>query len=138
MLKVKDQGHKRKCSAKKNFFFRRSKKKSQKSGLEKNFLSIYKILTIQKIVLFLSRGQCNIRELEVKDIKMCPRGQGHPRGLHLCCNISQVFRTSKKVVIDSFCCFLFLNYGKKVKTVASNAINIQSNLEIYWKQVAYF
>ena len=25
------------------------------------------------------------------------------------------FRTSKKVVINGFCCFLFLNYGKKVR-----------------------
>ena len=25
------------------------------------------------------------------------------------------FQTSKKVVINSFCCFLFLNYGEKVE-----------------------
>ena len=33
--KAKDQGHRRKCSLKKNFFFRRS----QKKGLQKSFAS---------------------------------------------------------------------------------------------------
>ena len=49
---------------------------STKSGLEKNFQAIYKILTIQKIVLSSSRGQGNFRGLEAKakDFKICPRG----------------------------------------------------------------
>ena len=55
------------------------------------------ISTVQKIVLSSSRGQANFRGLEAsrprprtwgfeakaKDFKMCPRGQGRPRGLHL-------------------------------------------------------
>ena len=40
-------------------------------------------------------------------------------------------RTSKKVVINSFCCFLLLNCGKKSQTVVSNAINAQSKFKIY-------
>ena len=51
---------------------------SKKSGLKKFFLQpIYKILTIQKIVLSSNRGQDNFRGLagfEAKDFKMCPRG----------------------------------------------------------------
>ena len=47
-----------------------------KIDLEKNFQAIYKILTIQKIVLSSSRGQGNFRRLEAKakDFKICPRG----------------------------------------------------------------
>ena len=53
------------------------------------------ISTVQKIVLSSSRWQRNFRGLEAsrprtsgfeakdKDFKMCPRGQGRPRGLHL-------------------------------------------------------
>ena len=42
-------------------------------------------------------------------------------------NILQVFSgLAKKLVINSFCCFLFLNYGKKSQTVLSNAFNTQS------------
>ena len=66
MLEAKDQGHKRKCSPKK------------KKGLHKNFSSdlhkknvflkifqtLHKILTIQKVVLYSSRGQANFRGLE--------------------------------------------------------------------------
>ena len=77
--KAKDQGHKRKCSPKKkslhkNFsgdlqkkkglqqkFFKRS---PQKSVFQKIFQPLHKILTIQKIVLSLSRGQANFRGLE--------------------------------------------------------------------------
>ena len=80
--KVKDQGHKRKCSPKtrkkglhKNFssnlqkkkkrssqkFFRRS---LQKNVFQKIFQAFHKILTVQKIVLSLSRGQANFRGLE--------------------------------------------------------------------------
>ena len=94
--KAKDQGHKCKCSPKKKKkfsqkFFRRS---PQKNVFQKIFQALHKILTIQKIVLFSSRGQANFRGLEAKDLtfeakdfKMCPRGrprgQGRPRGLHL-------------------------------------------------------
>ena len=76
--KAKDQEHKRKCSPKKkglhkNFssdlqkkrpsqkFFKRS---PQKNVFQKNFQALHKILTIQKIVLSLSRGQANFRGLE--------------------------------------------------------------------------
>ena len=57
----------------------------------------YKISTVKKIVLSSSRGQGNFRgpkdsrprprtggfEAKAKDLKMCPRGQGRPQGLHL-------------------------------------------------------
>ena len=78
--KAKDQGHKRKCSPKKkkglhkNFlgdlhkkkrssqkFFKRS---PQKNVFQKIFQALYKIFTIQKIVLSSSRGQANFRGLE--------------------------------------------------------------------------
>ena len=59
-LKAKDQGHKRKCSPKKKRssqkFFRRS---PQKHVFHKIFQALHKILTIQKLVLFSSRGQAN-------------------------------------------------------------------------------
>ena len=65
MLEAKDQGHKRKCSPKKKRssqkFFKRS---PQKNVFQKIFQALHKILTIQKIVLSLSRGQANIRGLE--------------------------------------------------------------------------
>ena len=110
ILEAKDQGHKRKCSPKKKKkrssqkFFKRSPKKKkrssqkffkrspQKNVFHKNFQALLKNLTIQKIVLSSSRGQANFRGLEAKDLtfeakakdfKMCPRGQGRPRGLHL-------------------------------------------------------
>ena len=79
--KAKDQGHKRKCSPKKKkkkvftkFFQAISKKKRssqkffkqspQKNAFQKFFQALQKILTIQKIVLSLSRGQANFRGLE--------------------------------------------------------------------------
>ena len=81
---------KRKCSPKKKKrssqkFFKRS---PLKNVFQKIFQALHKILTFQKIVLSSSRGQANFRGLEAKDFKMCPRGrprgQGRPRGLHLC------------------------------------------------------
>ena len=63
--KAKDQGHKCKCFPKKKGlkkFFSVDLKK--KNGLENHFVPIYKILTIQKIVLTSSRGQGNFRGLE--------------------------------------------------------------------------
>ena len=64
--KVKNQGHKRKCSPKKKStslrkFFRRFPKK--KRYRKKIFQPIYKILTIQKIVLSSRRRQSNFRGL---------------------------------------------------------------------------
>ena len=69
-------------------FFRRSPNKKR---LEKNFQPIYKILTIQKIAQFsrTSGFEAKAKDLtfkataKVKDFKMCSRGPGHPRGLHL-------------------------------------------------------
>ena len=65
--KAKDQGHKRKCSPKKKWpcqkFFRRS---PEKNVFRKIFQALHKILTIQKIALFSSRGQANFRGLEAK------------------------------------------------------------------------
>ena len=62
--KAQDQAHRRKCSPKKRsseFFFRRS----LKIKVFKNFFqAIYKLLTIQKIVLSSSRGQSNFGRLE--------------------------------------------------------------------------
>ena len=64
--KAKDQGHKCKCFPKKKglkkFFSVDLKKK--KTIWKNIFQPIYKILTIQKIVLSSSRGQGNFRELE--------------------------------------------------------------------------
>ena len=99
--KAKDQGHKRKCSPKKglhkNFlsdlqkkkkkkrssqkFFRRS---PQKNVFQKNFQALHKILTIQKILLYSSRGQPIFEDLR-------PRGQG--QGLQ---NVSSRPRTSSR------------------------------------------
>ena len=94
---VRGQGHKPKCSPKKKKkrssqkLFKRS---PQKNVFQKIFQTLHKILTIQKIVLSSSRGQANFRGLEAKakdlifeakakDFKICPRGQGRSRGLHL-------------------------------------------------------
>ena len=63
-------------------FFRRS---PLKNVFQIFFQALHKILTIQKTLLSSSRGQANFRGLEAKDFKICPRGQGHPRGLHLWC-----------------------------------------------------
>ena len=41
-------------------------------------------------------------------------------------------RTSKTVVINSFCCFLFLNYAEK-GTVTSNVFNVLSKFKIFLK-----
>ena len=94
--KAKEQGHKHQCSPKNSQkFFRRF---PQKNVFQKIFQALHKILTIQKIVLSSSRGLVNFRGLEAsrprprnptfeakaKDFKICPRGQGRPRGLHLC------------------------------------------------------
>ena len=75
--KAKDQGHKRKCSPKKNlhkkFLGDLEKKKSsqkffwqspEKNVFQKIFQALHNILTIQKIVLSSSLGQANFRGLE--------------------------------------------------------------------------
>ena len=86
---ARGQGHKRKCSPKKKKrssqkFFKRS---PQKNVFQKIFQALHEILTIQKIVLKPRTGQF-LRtwglEAKAKDFKMCPRGQGRRRGLHLC------------------------------------------------------
>ena len=41
------------------------------------------------------------------------------------------FWTSKKVIINSFCCFLFLNYRKKSRTVASKVFNAIASLRFF-------
>ena len=82
MLEAKDQGHKRKCSPTKKkkvftkFFQAISKKKKkrfsqkffsrspQKNVFRKIYQALYKILTIQKILLSSSREQANFRGLE--------------------------------------------------------------------------
>ena len=60
MLEVKVQGHKRKCSPEKKTssekFFRRS---PEKAVFQKIFQALQKLLTTQKIVISLSRGQGN-------------------------------------------------------------------------------
>ena len=68
--------HKKKKGLHKNFFSDLQKKKKrrssqkffkrspQKNVFQKNFQALHKILTIQKIVLFSSRGQANFRGLE--------------------------------------------------------------------------
>ena len=42
-----------------------------------------KILMVQKMVMSSSQGQGNFRGFEARDFKMCFRGQGRPRVLHL-------------------------------------------------------
>ena len=102
--KAKDQGYKRKCSPKK-----KKKKKvftkifqaiSTKKRFPKNFSSAPQNFNNSKnsAVLEPRTGQflrtlhfeAKAKDLtfeakaKVKDFKMCPRGQGRPRGLHLC------------------------------------------------------
>ena len=65
--KVKDQGHKRKCSPKKKkkkVFTKIFQAISTKTRFPKIFQALHKILTIQKLVLSSSRGQANFRGLE--------------------------------------------------------------------------
>ena len=100
--KVKDrhsrgqgQGHKRKCSPK-------------KKGFHKNFSGdLHKILTIQKIVLFSSRGQANFWGLQAKakDFKMCP--------LHLCILSSIIWYEQLNILsIKSIKNFVFYTNNK--------------------------
>ena len=106
MLEAKDQGHKRKCSPKKKVFTKTfqaiSKKKvftkifqaiSTKERFPKNFSSAPQNFNNSKnsAVLEPRTGQFSRTvglEAKAKDFKMChrgrPRGQGRPRGLHLC------------------------------------------------------
>ena len=95
LSRPRTKGHRRKCFPKKMVlkkFFRRSPKEQNKKGLCKfsaRFLAFSnKILTVQKnsAVLGPRTGQFSRTwgfEAKAKDFKMCPRGQGRPRGLHL-------------------------------------------------------
>ena len=102
MLKAKDTSAsalQKKKGLHKNFLGDLQKKKvftkifqaiSTKKRFPKNFSSTPQNFNNSKIVLSSSRGQANFRGLEAKDLtfeakdfKMCPRGQGRPRGLHL-------------------------------------------------------
>ena len=110
MLEAKDQGHKRKCSPKKNKrssqkFFRRFPKKKKKKGLHKNFSSDLHKISFPKNFSTASQNFNNSKnsavleprtgqfsrtwglEAKAKNFKICPRGrprgQGRPRGLHL-------------------------------------------------------
>ena len=63
--KAKDQGHKRKCSPKKEKVYTKNFQAiSTKKVFQKIFQALHKILTIQKLVLSSSRGQTNFRGLE--------------------------------------------------------------------------
>ena len=48
------------------------------------------------------------------------------------------FRTNEKVVINSFCCFLFLNYGEKVGLLRVTRLMPKARKKIFQKRVAYF
>ena len=148
-LKAKDQGHRRKCSPKKRSsksFFRQSPEKT----LSKNsFLAMYKILTIQKILLSSNRRQGNFRGneasrprtskcvledvFEAKDFKMCPRGclrgQGRSEGLHLC--IISLERASNNLAcaLQFFLC-LFCARFALLKTGLSNRNLTKKGLKI--------
>ena len=94
--KAKDQGHKRKCSPKK-VFTKIFQAISSKKRFPKNFSSASQNFNSSKnsVVLEPRTGQfsktCGLEakakdltfEAKAKDFKMCPRGQGRPRGLHL-------------------------------------------------------
>ena len=103
MLEAKDQGHKRKCSPKKKkkkVFTKIFQAISTKKRFLKNFSSAPQNFNNSKntAVLEPRTGQfwrtwgleAKAKDLtfEAKDFKMCPRGrprgQGRPRGLHLC------------------------------------------------------
>ena len=103
--KAKDQGHKRKRSPKKKKkrssqkFFKRS---PLKNVFQKIFSSAPQNFNIPKnsAVLEPRTGQFSRTwGLEAKDFKICPRGQGRPRGLHLwltiflflqCCHFASI------------------------------------------------
>ena len=87
--KAKDQGHKRKCSPKKkkglhkNFTGDLQKKRA----FTKIFQALHKILQFKNSAVLEPRtGQFSRTwglEAKAKDFKICPRGQGRARGLHL-------------------------------------------------------
>ena len=96
--KAKDQGHKRKCSPppKKKVFTKIFQAISKKKRFLKNFSSAPQNFNNSKntAVLeprtgqFLRTWGLEAKDLtfeaKAKDFKICPRGQGRPRGLHLC------------------------------------------------------
>ena len=93
--KAKDQGHKCKCSPKKNkkVFTKIFQAISTKKRFPNNFSSAPQNFNNSKntAVLEPRTGQFSRTwglkdltfEAKAKDFKMCPRGQGRPRGLHL-------------------------------------------------------
>ena len=94
MLEATDQGHKRKCSPKKNKVFKNffQALSSKKRLLKFFFRRSTKFQQFKKKVLSSSRGfsrtwglEAKAKNLtfEAKDFKMCPRGQERPWGLHL-------------------------------------------------------
>ena len=83
--KAKDQGHKRKCSPKKkglhkNFSGDLHKKTQNFSSSPQNFNNSKNSAVLEPRTSQFSRTW----GLEAKNFKMFPRGQGRPRGLHLC------------------------------------------------------
>ena len=92
--KAKDQGHKaqvlsKKKKKKKKVFTKIFQAISTKKRFPKNFSSAPQKFKIPKnsAVLEPRTGQFSRTwglEAKAKDFKMCPRGQGRPRGLHLC------------------------------------------------------
>ena len=104
--KAKDQGHKRKCSPKKKKgLHKKFSGDIQKKKKKKFFTKIFQAISTKKrfpkkfssapqnfnnsknsAVLEPRTGQFSTTwglEAKAKDFKMCPRGQGRPRGLHL-------------------------------------------------------
>ena len=102
--KGKDQGHKRKCSSKKKvfkIFFQAISKKGKQKRTSQSFREVSGIFqhnfndSKNSAVLEPRTGQFSRTrgfeakakdltfEAKAKDFKMCPQGQGHPRGLHL-------------------------------------------------------
>ena len=54
------------------------------------------------------------------------------------CNILQVFPTSKKVVINSFCCFLFSNYGKKLGLLRVTRLMPTASIRCFKNEQRFF
>ena len=111
MLEAKDQGHKRKCSPKKKkkVFTKIFQAISTKKRFLKNFSSAPQNFNNSKntAVLEPRTGQFSRTwGLEAKDFKMCPRGrprgQGRPRGLHLCPSMGYIIALPFSLLLN--CC----------------------------------
>ena len=121
------QGHRRKCSPKKKRsskkIFRRSRKtkkglqtkfsgKLQKKGFKIFFQAIYKILTVQKIVLSSSRGQSIFWGLEASRPRTWPSSP----------------RTSKYVIEDSTS-----NYNSSRRDIRQENLSIERVTKYFWE-----